>query len=60
MWAYIKENNLQDPQKKSMVICDEKLSKVIPVKKFAGFGMFKYLKDHMTAIGKEEEVASCD
>ena len=54
MWAYIKEHDLQDPQKKSIVICDDKLSKVIPVKKFAGFGMFKYLKDHMMAIGKEE------
>ena len=28
MWAYIKENKLQDPKNKSMIKCDEKLSKV--------------------------------
>merc|ERR1719500_2180616 len=47
MWAYIKENKLQDPKNKQFIKCDEKLSKVIPTKKFRGFGMVKYLKDHM-------------
>ena len=47
MWAYIKENNLQDPKNKQMIKCDDKLSKVIPTKKFRGFGMVKFLKDHM-------------
>jgi len=47
MWAYIKENNLQDPKNKQMIKCDDKLSKVIPTKKFRGFGMAKFLKDHM-------------
>jgi len=47
MWAYIKENKLQDPKNKSMIKCDEKLSKIIPTKKFRGFGMTKFLKDHM-------------
>ena len=28
MWAYIKENNLQDPKNKQMIKCDDKLSKV--------------------------------
>ena len=28
MWAYIKENKLQDPKNKQMIKCDEKLSKV--------------------------------
>jgi len=52
MWAYIKENNLQDPKNKQMIKCDEKLSKVIPTKKFRGFGMTKFLKDHMN-VDKE-------
>jgi len=52
MWAYIKENNLQDPKNKQMIKCDEKLSKVIPTKKFRGFGMTKSLKDHMN-VDKE-------
>jgi len=47
MWAYIKENKLQDPKNKQVIICDEKLSRVIPTKKFKGFGMTKYLKEHM-------------
>ena len=29
MWAYIKDNKLQDPKNKQMIKCDEKLSKVI-------------------------------
>eukprot|EP00090_Calanus_glacialis_P020040 TRINITY_DN3081_c0_g1_i1.p1 TRINITY_DN3081_c0_g1~~TRINITY_DN3081_c0_g1_i1.p1 ORF type:complete len:278 (-),score=146.64 TRINITY_DN3081_c0_g1_i1:431-1264(-) len=53
MWAYIKENNLQDPKNKQMIKCDEKLSKVIPTKKFRGFGMTKFLKDHMNVDKKE-------
>merc|ERR1719309_863400 len=52
MWAYIKENNLQDPKNKQMIKCDDKLSKVIPTKKFRGFGMAKFLKDHMN-VDKE-------
>lgn len=47
MWAYIKENKLQDPKNKQMIKCDEKLSKIVPTKKFRGFGMTKYLKEHM-------------
>ena len=48
MWAYIKENKLQDPKNKQWAICDEKLEKVIGQKKFKCFGMAKYLKDHLS------------
>lgn len=48
MWAYIKENNLQDPKNKQWAICDDKLEKVIGEKKFKCFGMAKYLKEHMS------------
>merc|ERR1712037_900105 len=54
MWAYIKENKLQDPKNKQFIKCDEKLSKVIPTKKFRGFGMVKYLKDHMNVDNLDE------
>merc|ERR1719435_186680 len=47
MWAYIKENKLQDPKNKQMIKCDDKLAKIVPTKKFRVFGMTKYLKDHM-------------
>ena len=47
MWAYIKENKLQDQKKKMFVKCDNKLSKVIPKNKFLGLSMLKYLSAHM-------------
>ncbi|KAE9612792.1 hypothetical protein Lal_00027491 [Lupinus albus] len=28
IWAYIKQNNLQDPENKKVIICDEKLKKI--------------------------------
>merc|ERR1711935_1074615 len=37
MWAYIKENDLQDPKNKQFAICDEKLEKVIGEKKVQMF-----------------------
>jgi len=46
MWAYIKENSLQDPAQKQFAICDAALLKVIGVKRFRTFGMMKYLKTH--------------
>lgn len=48
MWQYIKDNQLQDPKNKQMIKCDDKLSKIVPTKKFRGFGMAKFLKDHMS------------
>ena len=51
MWAYIKENELQDPKNKQMVKCDEKLSKIVPRKMFVGFVMMKYLVKHMNVEG---------
>ena len=50
MWAYIKENKLQDPNNKQWIICDEKLSKIVPEERFKGFGMTKYLKNHMVCV----------
>ena len=47
MWAYIKENNLQDPKNKQFANCDEKLEKVIGESRFKCFGMAKYLQNHM-------------
>lgn len=48
VWAYIKENNLQDAKNKQFAKCDDKLMKVIGQKKFRCFGMTKFLKDHMS------------
>ncbi|XP_056163558.1 SWI/SNF and RSC complexes subunit ssr3-like [Syzygium oleosum] len=37
IWAYIKENNLQDPENKKIIICDEKLKKIFGGKDRVGF-----------------------
>ncbi|KAL9245824.1 hypothetical protein vseg_019429 [Gypsophila vaccaria] len=37
IWAHIKANNLQDPNNKKIIICDEKLKKVFAGKDSVGF-----------------------
>ncbi|KAH7652454.1 SWIB/MDM2 domain-containing protein [Dioscorea alata] len=37
IWAYIKEKNLQDPENKKVIICDEKLKKIFAGKDRVGF-----------------------
>ncbi|KAF7811055.1 upstream activation factor subunit spp27-like [Senna tora] len=37
IWAYIKDNNLQDPENKKIIICDEKLKKIFAGKDQIGF-----------------------
>ncbi|GLT47354.1 hypothetical protein SLA2020_210570 [Shorea laevis] len=37
IWAHIKENNLQDPQNKKIIICDEKLKNIFGGKDRVGF-----------------------
>jgi upstream activation factor subunit UAF30 len=43
MWRYIKERNLQNPQDKREIICDDKLEKLFKKKKIAMFKMTKEL-----------------
>ncbi|XVF67475.1 hypothetical protein PTKIN_Ptkin10aG0124300 [Pterospermum kingtungense] len=37
IWAHIKEHNLQDPENKKIIICDEKLKKIFGGKDRVGF-----------------------
>ncbi|KAK2974505.1 hypothetical protein RJ640_018670 [Escallonia rubra] len=37
IWAYIKEKDLQDPQDKKVIICDENLKKIFAGKERVGF-----------------------
>ncbi|KAK8613591.1 hypothetical protein V6N13_101349 [Hibiscus sabdariffa] len=37
IWAYIRENNLQDPENKKIINCDEKLKKIFGGKDRVGF-----------------------
>ncbi|KAJ4716184.1 upstream activation factor subunit spp27-like [Melia azedarach] len=37
IWAYIKEHNLQDPENKKIIVCDEKLKKIFGGRDQVGF-----------------------
>ncbi|KAL3526747.1 hypothetical protein ACH5RR_011403 [Cinchona calisaya] len=46
IWDYIKQNNLQDPSDRRMIICDEKLKELFGVDTFQGFTVPKLLTVH--------------
>ena len=50
LWAYIKDNNLQDPENKQYFIPDKKMAKLFGTDKLKGFSMSKYLGEHLTPI----------
>ncbi|GAB4849030.1 hypothetical protein Ancab_003842 [Ancistrocladus abbreviatus] len=37
IWAHIKQNNLQDPDNKRIIVCDEKLKKIFGGRERVGF-----------------------
>ena len=47
LWKYIKDNNLQDPNDKRNIICDEKFSNIFNRSKITAFSMNKYLSPHL-------------
>ncbi|KAK9064868.1 hypothetical protein SSX86_016250 [Deinandra increscens subsp. villosa] len=46
IWAYIKQNNLQDPSDKRRILCDDKLKELFDVDTFNGFTVSKLLVTH--------------
>merc|ERR1712088_678154 len=50
LWAYLKKHNLQDPENKQYFTPDKKMAKVFGTEKIRGFGMAKFLGDHLTPI----------
>jgi len=48
LWAYIKKNNLQDPDNKQYFIPDKKMAKVFGSEKMRGFGMAKSIGPHLS------------
>eukprot|EP00803_Ostreobium_quekettii_P010327 evm.model.scf_4244.2 EVM.evm.TU.scf_4244.2 scf_4244:3716-6931(+) len=47
MWAYFKDNGLQNPSNKQEIISDAKLQALMKVDRFRGFGFMKHLKPHI-------------
>merc|ERR1712110_420791 len=48
LWAYIKKNNLQDPENKQFFTPDKKMAKVFGADRIRAFGMAKFLSSHLS------------
>ncbi|KAH9301447.1 hypothetical protein KI387_013030, partial [Taxus chinensis] len=55
LWAYIRENKLQDPQNKRKIICDDKFRAVFKKSSIDMFEMNKVLSDHIFRLDKEND-----
>ncbi|XP_058069294.1 upstream activation factor subunit spp27 isoform X2 [Magnolia sinica] len=54
LWAYIRENNLQDPSNKRNIICDETLRALFRVDSINMFQMNKVLSKHIWPLASED------
>ncbi|RVD81066.1 uncharacterized protein DFL_008943 [Arthrobotrys flagrans] len=57
IWAYIKQNELQDQNDKRYIICDENLRTVFPTAKVHMFTMNKILSGHLYPMNKSDNIA---
>jgi upstream activation factor subunit UAF30 len=48
LWAYIKKQNLQDPENKQFFTPDKKMAKVFGNDRIRAFGMAKFLSSHLS------------
>ena len=49
LWAYLKKNNLQDPDNKQWFTPDKVMAPIFGKEKLKAFGMSKHLKGHITS-----------
>merc|ERR1711994_172144 len=50
LWAYLKKNNLQDPEAKQWFTPDKKMAKVFGSEKMKGFAMTKFINSHLSEV----------
>ncbi|KAE8721776.1 Protein TRI1 [Hibiscus syriacus] len=55
LWVYIKEKNLQDPNNKRNIICDELLRAIFRVNSINMFQMNKALTKHIWPLSEDDE-----
>ena len=49
-WVYVKKHGLQDPEQKSVIVCDENLRAVTKRKRIPSTEIFACLKDHLADV----------
>ncbi|BGP37555.1 hypothetical protein JCM10450v2_001470 [Rhodotorula kratochvilovae] len=54
MWRYIKAHDLQDPNKKTEILPDETLSRVLPFARINSFTMAKHISPHLFEFDPEQ------
>ncbi|GAV85623.1 SWIB domain-containing protein/RVT_2 domain-containing protein/DEK_C domain-containing protein [Cephalotus follicularis] len=54
LWAYIRENNLQDPKNRRTILCDESLRALFCVDSIDMFQMNKALSKHIRTVNEED------
>lgn len=54
LWAYIRENNLQDPKNRQNILCDESLRAIFRVDCINMFQMNKALTKHIWPLNVED------
>merc|ERR1712029_1311725 len=50
LWAYLKKNNIQDPENKQFFTPDKKMAKVFGNDRIRAFGMAKFLSAHLSKV----------
>merc|ERR1711996_31364 len=50
LWAYLKKNNLQDPENKQFFTPDKKMAKIFGTEKIRAFSMSKFLGAHLSEL----------
>ena len=58
IWAYIRENSLQDPSNRRKILCDERMQNLFSVKSIDMFQMNKALSKHIWPLDSEGDITS--
>jgi upstream activation factor subunit UAF30 len=53
LWEHIKGNNLQNPENKRQILCDEKMEAIFKIDKVDMFQMNKLIGNHLYPIEAE-------
>lgn len=56
LWAYIRQNNLQDPDDKRKIICNDELRVVFGTDSTDMFKMNKLLAKHITPLDPKDQI----